>query len=161
MPFIVFGDVRKWLEGISVPDKSDAWFTETILESDRWVRIKLSKYPPLLVEIIPGPVEDFTHALAEAAGVEANLRRAFSDQTVSAENSDRIMWEKIRDELLRELLDGELNLGPGGKLFETNASRANRLPVFGYGRWSEYIRSLTQPIDEGGFEVREADYYDA
>ncbi len=161
MAFIVFGNVRKWLEGISVPDKSDAWFTQTIVESDRWVRIKLAKWPPLLVEIVPGPVEDFTHALAEAAGTEASLRRAFSDQTVSAENSDRKMWQDIRDELLRELLDGELGVGPGAKMFETSASRANRLPVFGYGRWSEYIRSLTPPIDEGGFEVRGADYYDA
>lgn len=154
--FVVFGDVRKWLEGISVPQKSNAWFTETIVESDRWVKIKLAKWPALLVEIAPGPVTDFTHALAEAAGVEVCIRRAFSDQMVSAENSDRKMWEKIRDELLKELLDGDLGIGPGGKLFETSASRANRLPVFGYDRWSAYIRSLTKPIDTGGFEVRGA-----
>ena len=157
MSFVVAGDVRKWTEDITAAMKTDLWYTETIVESDRWVRIKLAKYPPLLVEIVPGPVQDFTHALAEAAGVEASLRRARSEEGESAESSDRKMWEGIRDELLRELLGGDLGIGPGALLMTSNAQRANMYPVFGYGEWSERILSTMLPASQAGYHEHRED----
>lgn len=160
MAFVNAADVRKWLEGISVTDKPDVWFDAVIVESDRWVKLKLSKWPSLLATELPGTVPDFTHALAEAAGVEASLRMAYSEQGESAENSDRKMWQKIRDTLLAQFNAAEILTiaGPATKTMTSNARRANRLPVFGYSKFGEYVRSITLPTDQGGYEVRDEPY---
>jgi len=148
--------VRRWLESISQEMKSDAWVARILDMTDRWVGLKLSKWPSMLEEL--PDTEDFVRALAEAAGVAGCLQAAYSEEGESAENNDRVMWEKERDELLAQFLKGEIlaSAGPAAQTIETNASRVNRYPVFGYGKWSERILSMTKPDSQAGYyPVRE------
>ena len=155
MPYSDVAGIRSWLKDITSAKFSDAEITVAIALGDRYCDLMLSKWPALLVDL--PATEDYVRALGESATCEVVYRQAYSEEGESAENNDRKMWEAERDSLLNSFLQGRImaSVGPAHQALETNASRANRYPVFGYGEWSERVLSSIKPSAETGYPVRE------
>lgn len=154
-PYTDIATIRGWLKDITSAKFTDPTVTACIALGDRYVDLHLSKWPSLLVAIPASP--DFVRALGDAATCEIVYRQAYSEEGEAAENNDRKMWQEERDRLLEGFLTGAIlcTTGPATQMLETNASRANRRPVFGYGKWCERIMSRVLPHPETGYEVRE------
>ena len=97
-------------------------------------------------------------AIADCSTNTIFYQRAYSRDQEAAENEDRIKWRDQRDLLLDDFLRGRIraSVGPANQTIQTNKTRINMVPLFGYGKWCERILSSQLPQSESGYyEVRE------